>query len=1295
MGVRGAWPESRGVAAPPVHTTAPSAAPPAQGAGTAQSSTPIDPRTDDLLRRLETADQTLGTLEAQIQFIRTFPEIEGGGQHIRRGTLAFAQDGSPVGESGPGAAPAPGSVTSGVAAGVDTEAGAGAGVSRRRFAVRFTTEIVDGQARAVDTAFVFDGAWLAEIDGLGRVFIRRLLAGPGSDSDPTRIGRGPVPLPIGQKRDEMARAFELHATDPLDGLDGPGVTESLLRLLEGTEQLRLRPRPGTREAGNFRDIRVWYRSRDLLPVYAQARNTDDTQAAVFLVGLTANAALSPERFSTEPPREPGWQVSESVDQAAPPTPTAPRVVIPVRVPPIQGPTVIPEAGPQTAPEAAPSGGAPGTSAPSTSAPGQDAAAHGAATAPLRHALLGRAPLVPPPPPALPVPEGVGAPAGDGPMDELSPAVRRAVTAPFLSQAETRAARLRHGVPTAADLSEPGDRARHAVIAGAWHDPSLSDAAAATADRAEALLLRGQVRAALGLLGQDESPRGLRLRAEGLELLGRLDLAAAVARRATGLLVGAGPLTPADQAEAVRAALVLLRAQGETARGAAEGDFQALIALLGDARRRDGLEWRVPLAEGVILLSKDNYAQAQEALREAIGLNPSAWEPRYWLGVMAVLSLNLEAAQEIAGVLESRAALAGAPGGGSAVSAPAAIIRAKAALRLNDPDGATAALGPALERDPAGRALRAQRAAAVAVRYDWAALDSALAEFDAIEADPPAGAVGDAAVAPGAPAGACLLAGQTLSEARQYAQAARLLRTAGERAPNWSEPLTELGLVLLQAGRDEESLAALESAARLDPFSVRVGNSLKLVRELAALPVTRGGRFVVRSRPGLDQLLAAEMTEVLDRIDRQVSEHPLYGLGAGPASPTVVELMPDHAWFAVRIAGLPQIHTIAAATGPVIAMETPRDGPGHSGSYDWERVVRHEYGHTVGLHRTNNRLPHWFTEAQAVLLELAPRSYETAQLLARAYQTQALFGFEEINLAFARPRKPTDRAQAYAQGAWMLEYMIERWGPRAPRSLMDQYAAGAREEEAFGRVLGVSRAEFMGQFLGWAQGQLRAWGMLPAEGVPGLDGLLEREAARRNAEAWGKQGLAQRALKPGAGEVSPQDVEIDDELVARWLAEHPGHPDVLEIAVDRAVEKTGGRATAAVADLLDRYARARPVDPKPHRLLAGMHLRGPEPGRAAAHLEYLDAREERTAVYAAELARLAFAAGDLPRASQKAERATRVAPYVAGHRELAAAVAVARGDYATAQRHVRFLVALEPDNPRHQQRLGVIERRLEG
>lgn len=884
---------------------------------------------------------------------------------------------------------------------------------------------------------------------------------------------------------------------------------------------------------------------------------------------------------------------------------------------------------------------------------------------------------------------------------LSPAVRKLIDRPFLKASEQRALRLRHGVPEAGDLESPRARAAQAALRGAWRDASLDAPEASPLDRAEAMLERGEPGAALEVLlaaqaAGAEPMRAARLAATAFERAGQWARAAQAAQPALDALLkppskpeqGPGSdLTPGEVAEAVRAAAVLLRARGA---GAPEGDFEALMAILGQARRRDPMEHRVALAEAELLTDKDSLAQAESALREAIGLNQGCARAWAMVGQMAVGALDITAAEQIADRLDSLSRLDEVEGAAPPPASPlAAELRARAYLRLNDPERAAAALERARPAFPRRTELLAQSAAVTALGYDWPALDAALAQFDTQAALPGA--------QPGElPPLALLSAGKALAEARQYAKGAQLLAAARARAPHWAQPAIELGLLEMQAGRDEQALDALTAARALDPFNVRADNSLKLLRELLkhvrvearnpdGTPAgAGGGRFVVRAREGVDAMLAAEMLPVLASIHEQVTGNAPGALAHDPPSATLIDLCANHERFAVRIAGLPQIHTIAASTGPVIAMEAPREGPGHTGTYDWERVIRHEYAHTVGLSRTGNRIPHWFTEAQAVNLELAPRDYRTCQLLARVLLRGRLFDFTKINLAFSRPEKPTDRAQAYAQGHWMLQFMLERFGPDSHLKLMDLYAQGVREEAAFQRVLGVGRDEFLAQFKPWARAQVVSWGLLPPEGQPALSDLIGSPAAEADAGAD----------DPPAGSAPAAPRELTPQRVDELLAQHPQHPDLLELAVQAALRANNGEPTPAMAELLRRYAAARPVDPMPHRHLARLALAQGEEGvgKAIDHLEFLDAREEKLSVYAAQLAELYAQAGQPALARQKAERATRVAPYEARHRELAAALAVQAGDYPEARRHIEFLVALEPDRPIHKQRLEALARR---
>ncbi len=891
---------------------------------------------------------------------------------------------------------------------------------------------------------------------------------------------------------------------------------------------------------------------------------------------------------------------------------------------------------------------------------------------------------------------------------LDAAVRSALDVDWLTDEERAALRTFHGQWTHEDLAEPRRAAFVAAERLDADDPALADPSVSPAVRAEVLMRVGRVDAARDLLAGLESPGAaeLRLHAEALALLGRHDAALDVLDRMARLVPAA--------MEAERPADLVAIARGRmlagTIEGAPAGTWRDVVSLLSRVHQQlDRLHWPALVAEGDLLAAKHRTMAAVEAYHAALALNPRSAEAWYGLGRLALRRFDFGGAARAATNLM-----------GLRPGHPwAQLLLAETRLIQDDPDGAAEILDRTLAAHPGQREAMALRTAAAAMRYDEAELAGALAAWDA--------------VAPGAPH-ARTQAGRYLSLFRQYDDARPMLRAAIDQLPGWSEPRLLLGLMEMQAGRDDLAAAVLREAARLDPFNARLANSLALVEELENYAVLETEHFLVRYRDGEDRVLAEMMAGPLEAMHADIAGRFRTALDRK----TIVELMPDHARFAVRITGMPRIFTIAACTGPVIAMEVPRDGPRsrHSGPFDWIRVMRHEYTHTVTLAATDNRIPHWLTEGAAVAMEQAPRTWSDCVMLASAHRHGELFTLDEIKWGFVRPRTPRERALAYAQSEWMLEFMTERWGEDAVIELLRQYRAGAREAEAIEAALGTGREAFYERFVAWAGEQVKAWGLahepsvrelvasragarlveVPDEAADGprstmdttpLDEGEAGEVGGGGAAGGGAMPPTPPAPGPGdepanggdadaAGEPergpavsAPTRPELDEALLAALLREHPDHPDLLRIDLQRRVDAEEPVAGDLAADLR-RYAELRPLDPFPHRVLAAALLESDRPADAVPHLEFLDARELRNGALARRLAELHRAERRLVEAARAAERAVSFDPYDAPSRELAAAIAVETGDLARARGHIAALVQLEPDRELHQRRLEALD-----
>jgi len=859
-------------------------------------------------------------------------------------------------------------------------------------------------------------------------------------------------------------------------------------------------------------------------------------------------------------------------------------------------------------------------------------------------------------------------------------VRTLVNAPYLTETERRELRVFHGLWEPQDLATPQLQARAALIRGAYDDPSFSEDLVSAELTAEALVARGELQRALDVLEGVETLRATRLRAEAFEGLGRYERAAETLEPLFLMAQEQRQTSAAEVVEIVRGLMVRTRVVGQAIGGGA--DFRAMNSALARARQAlDRLHWPVLLAEAELLYDKDNSSEAVDAAVEALELNPRAARAWYLLGLLAADAFDFDRADAIALELDKLGASTGGPEARESILGD--LLRVRTGLNRRDEDGAQEAIDRLVARAPNHPEVRALEAAVAAARFEFPKAESLVAAYDAARPDSPL---------------ALLEVGKALSDLRQYRESGEYLRRAAHRAPHWAEPMLELGLMELQAGRDLEGLHALRDAMALEPFNVRGRNSLELAEALMTYEQVESEHFVVRyDGSTTDGLLAREMLPVLEQIHERVAGDGPGGIDHQPSQKTTIDLMPDHRWFSVRITGVTGVHTMAASTGPVVALESPRVGRGHLvGEYDWPRVIQHEYTHTVSLSRTRNRIPHWFTEASAVYLEDAPRDESRARLLASALQADRLFDLDEINIAFVRPKEPNDRAQAYAQGHWMYEFMIERNGPGAVLRLMDLYALGKPEPMALREVLGVGPDEFLEEFKAWARAETIEWGLVLPEDVPDLSDLLIAEGVWAGVSdlSWSERVAWAGRFLAGAGPLFRAewiDTEPTDIMIANWLEAYPEHPKVLEVAVKREIAMLG-EPTAAMVRVLERWADACNVCEAPHRHLAKLYLDGAGPGPDAAipHLEFLDAREQHSTSYAVALAKRYAARGEWELAREKAERATRIAPFDADWRELAARIAIQSKDFRTARRHIEALVELEPDRDIHKRRLQALE-----
>ncbi len=845
----------------------------------------------------------------------------------------------------------------------------------------------------------------------------------------------------------------------------------------------------------------------------------------------------------------------------------------------------------------------------------------------------------------------------------SPSLRRTLDVDWLDPEERSALHLQHGIWDEDGLVSADDRIKAALIIGDYRNEDLLRDDVSPLLAARWLAARGEHLQAIDRLESSEDPGAGLLLGDLLMDLGRRDEA----------VIAYQTVTPGRSSSSRTDAVTAMRRLAEID-GARDDAYRNLMDAYGAIRESDPLDWTSRIQEAELLLEKNNPASADEAIREVLELNPRLGEAWLTFGRLNLLRFDFNGTDAV--IQSLRDIVPDHP--------MADLLEAESLLKQNDPDAALRIARRLRADAPFWPEAMMLELSIMAVIED-PELDAAMERYEKRF--------------PGSAAAAHRL-GSVLSFHRQYPESDRWLRRAIELRPVWPAPWIELGLMQWQDARMEDAIVSLRRAVALDSFNRRSKNSLSLLEEVTSYETIETPHFLVRYAPGIDEILVREMIPRLE----SVYEDTVEVFGWKPERRTVIELYPDHERFAIRIIGMPDIHTMAACTGPCIAMESPRTGvpSKHMGNYDWERVLRHEFTHTVNLDQTDYRVPLWFTEAAAVLMEPGPRKWRTSRMLATELQAGTLLELDELSWAFVRPRRPQDRSLAYAQSNWMLEFLMERWGAESLQELMRQFRAGVSWRPALKSVTGLDEPAFFELFLEWARQQVLEWGVISEPSLQeilledSLDALNRRTlAAERTHHLRLMRDSLGKPRQPDSMSSMPilnepaASIEDDDVLIS-LLATHPDHPDVLEAAVRRLMEG-GVLADQDPLALAEAYVAIRPGDPLGHEFLARWWEDRGDDERAAEAMKVLVSQEEYDPLVARRLSRSMRRAGRFNAGADAMEQSVGISPYDPAIREEAAAASIEAGRLDAARRHLEALILIEPTEPVHTRRLKALEQ----
>ncbi len=579
--------------------------------------------------------------------------------------------------------------------------------------------------------------------------------------------------------------------------------------------------------------------------------------------------------------------------------------------------------------------------------------------------------------------------------------------------------------------------------------------------------------------------------------------------------------------------------------------------IADSKRADvHTEW------GDLWMQNNQEGEAFTSYKEALSLDPNWIRARVGM-VRAMAELADVSPDDVKNMFEATRKVA--PNHPDVL-----LLAAEQALDEDDRDAALKALDGLAAVKPGTVDEAALRAAIAYDQKGAAAIEGPLAAVRAVN---PRSALGYRRIA------------EQASRRYRFDEAAEYMRQAGKVDPDDPAAFLGLGLSLMRTGDEKQARVALDRSWELDKSNRLTKNLLDVLDTIDTFEVVPHNEFIFKfAKPEAAVLKAYALPLADEAYKTFVARY-----GFKPAGPILVEVFPEHDDFAVRTLGLPGlVGALGACFGRVIGMDSP--SARRPGEFSWQATLWHEIAHVFTLQATKHRIPRWLTEGISTYEEHRRRpawGRELALEFANLYSQNKTFGVKGLPAAFKRPES---LAIAYFEASLVVEHLVDVNGDAGLRTLLQAYADGASDTEAFARAFGKS--------------------------VDAVDATFKTFVDQR----YGT--LAKAMAQPPAA---------SNELGA-LKARASAAPDnfIAQLTLGQALMKSGDFSGARAP--LERAATLAPQasgDGSPRALLADIAMKDGDPARAARHLRLLLENDHANVMAARRLVEISSAlpAGD--------------------------------------------------------------------
>jgi len=400
---------------------------------------------------------------------------------------------------------------------------------------------------------------------------------------------------------------------------------------------------------------------------------------------------------------------------------------------------------------------------------------------------------------------------------------------------------------------------------------------------------------------------------------------------------------------------------------------------------------------------------------------------------------------------------------------------------------------------------------------------------------------------------------------RYDEIVRMMRAAVAIDSNDGVAYAELGLNLIRAGDDAGGVTALQRAFAIDPYNVRVFNTLNLYEKTIAKDYVTVPHppFRIRYRKDERAILERYVPPLLDEAWAKL----IRAYGFTPETPIGVELYAERQNFGIRTGGLPETAIQGVCFGRTLAAMSPKNESFNLGMTLW-----HELSHVFHIQLSKSHVPRWFTEGLAEYETIIRRpewAREQDPDLYQALRAGRLPAVANMTRAFTRAEELNDVATAYYASSQILSSWATEYGMPKLSEMLRQWGAGRRTPQVLQDVLGKPPEQLDREFRAFAEKRLTRY---QNQFVPLTRGgpipLAEAAVERNPDSAVTHTTLALALLRRGKGDRAKAEI-------TRALALDPKFADARFLDAKLAAHEEPARAVGALSKLIadgkDGYA----------------------------------------------------------------------------------------------------------------------------